>query len=69
MQDMMWPRKNANIMEYDKQSKYKFNLKCSGSISDNFSKFSDNFFKAAHTITEYILKRQRVGELDCYFFQ
>lgn len=68
MQDMMWPRKNANIMEYDKQSKYKFNLKCSGSISDNFSKFSDNFFKAAHTITEYILKRQRVGELDCYFF-
>ena len=26
------------------------------------------FFKAAHVITEYILERQRIGELDCYFF-
>lgn len=68
MQDMMWPRKNANILEYERRSEYKFNLKCSGSISDNFFEFGDNFYKAAHVITEHILKRQRIGELDCYFF-
>lgn len=68
MQDMMWPRKNANIMVYDKESAYKLNLKCSGDISDNFSKFGDDFLKAAHVIMEYILERQRIGELDCYFF-
>lgn len=68
MQDMMWPRENANIMYYDKESVYKFNLKCSGGVSENFSKFGDNFFEAAHVITKYILERQRIGELDCYFF-
>ena len=68
MQDMMWPRQDANIMDYGKESLYKFNLKCSGNVSENFSKFGDVFFKAAHVITEYILERQRIGELDCYFF-
>lgn len=68
MQDMMRPRQDANIMDYGKESLYKFNLKCSGNVSENFSKFGDVFFKAAHVITEYILERQRIGELDCYFF-
>lgn len=68
MQDMMWPRENANIRECDKNSKYKLDLKCSGNVSDNFSDFGDCFFKAAHIITEHILDRGRIGELDCYFF-
>ena len=43
MQDMMWPRQDANIMDYGKESLYKFNLKCSGNVSENFSKFGDVF--------------------------
>lgn len=65
---MMWPRKNADIKKYEKESIYKFDLKCEGDISENFSKFGDDFFKAAHDITEHILERQIIGELDCYFF-
>ena len=30
MQDMMRPRQDANIMDYGKESLYKFNLKCWG---------------------------------------
>lgn len=45
MQDMMWPRQDANIMNYGKESLYKFNLKCSGIVSENFSKFGDVFLK------------------------
>lgn len=68
MQDMMWPRQDANIRDCDKNSKYRIDLKCSGDVSDNFSNFGDCFFNAAHVITEYILDRGRIGELDCYFF-
>lgn len=68
MQDMMWPREDANIRMCDKDSKYRVNLKCSGNISNNFSEYGDDFFKSAHVITEYILERGRIGELDCYFF-
>lgn len=64
----MLPREDVNIRNYDKDSIYKFNLKCSGNVSENFSRFGDNFFNAAHVITEYVLTRQRIGELDCYFF-
>ena len=45
VQEMMWPRENANIMDYGKESLYKFNLKCSGNVSENFSTFGDVFLK------------------------
>lgn len=43
MQDMMWPREDANIRACDKNSKYRMDLKSSGNVSDNFSEYGDNF--------------------------
>lgn len=68
MKDMMWPRKNANIKEYDKDSAYCINLKIDGDVSDNFSLFADNFYAAAKQVMEYVLDKGEFAQLDCYFF-
>lgn len=64
----MWPRSDVNIVECDKNSLYKFNMKCSGNVHVNFSSYGDLFFEAADKITEHILERCYTVQLDCYFF-
>ena len=51
----MWPRSDVNIVACDKNSLYKFNMKCSGNVHVNFSSYGDLFFEAADKITEHIL--------------
>ena len=39
MQDMMWPRSNADIRACDKNSKYRIDLRCTGDVSTNFAEY------------------------------
>lgn len=64
----MWPRSDVNIVACDKNSLYKFNMKCSGNVHVNFSSYGDFFFAAADKIPEHILERCYTVQLDCYFF-
>lgn len=68
MSNIIWLKPDADILKYETNDSYKFNLKCSGNISSDFSAFADYFFQAAEKVTEYILDRGYIGELDCNFF-
>ena len=61
MSNIIWPKPDADILKYETNDSYKFNLKCSGNISSDFSAFADYFFQAAEKVTEYILNRGYIG--------
>lgn len=68
MDEMMWPREDADLKKCDKQSQFCIELYGSRGYPASFFKYSQNFFAAAHLAAEYILNSGRMGILDNYFF-
>lgn len=64
------PAKGKRIDEFDKHSKYIVKISAPTDLSETLYRYSENFFEAAHIITEFILYAEHpdIGKLDAYFF-
>ena len=64
------PKKGKKIDWFDKQSKYVVKIPAPTDLAGALFKYSEDFFEAAHIITEFILYAEHpdIGKLDTYFF-
>lgn len=64
------PEKGRKICDFDKHSKYLVKVVAPTDLSETLFEYAENFFEAAHIITEFILYAEHpdIGKLDTYFF-
>lgn len=64
------PENGKKIDEFDKHSKYIVKVSAPTDLAMTLFDYAENFFEAAHTITEFILYAEHpdIGKLDTYFF-
>lgn len=64
------PEKGKKINACDKHSKYRVRVLAPTNLSETLFNYAEDFFEAAHKITEFILGEERpdIGKLDTYFF-
>lgn len=64
------PEKGKKIDWFDKHSKYVVKIPAPTDLAEALFKYSEDFFEAAHIITEFILYAEHpdIGKLDTYFF-
>lgn len=64
------PQKGKKIEAFDKHSKYLVKVEAPDDLSVTLFTYAENFFEAAHLITEFILYAEHpdIGKLDTYFF-
>lgn len=64
------PEKGKKIDWFDKHSKYAVKIPAPTDLAEALFKYSEDFFEAAHIITEFILYAEHpdIGKLDIYFF-
>lgn len=64
------PENGKKIDEFDKHSKYNVKVSAPTDLAMTLFDYAENFFEAAHTITEFILYAEHpdIGKLDTYFF-
>lgn len=64
------PEKGKKIGDFDKHSKYLVKVTTPTDLAETLFQYSENFFEAAHIITEFILYANHldIGKLDTYFF-
>lgn len=64
------PEKGKKIDWFDKHSKYVVKIPAPTDLAGALFKYSEDFFEAAHIITEFILYAEHpdIGKLDTYFF-
>lgn len=64
------PEKGKRIDEFDKYSKFIVKISAPTDLAETLYRYSENFFEAAHIITEFILYAEHpdIGKLDTYFF-
>jgi len=60
------PEKDKRIDEFDKHSKYIVKISAPTDLAETLHIYADNFFEAAHIITEFILYEEHpdIGKLD-----
>lgn len=65
------PEKGKKINACDKHSKYRVRVLAPTDLSETLFDYAEDFFEAAHKITEFILGEERpdIGKLDTYSFQ
>lgn len=66
----MTPEKGKKIDAFDKHSKYLVKVVAPDDLSETLFTYAENFFEAAHLVTEFILYEEHpdIGKLDTYFF-
>lgn len=66
----IYPKKGKIIDAFDKNSKYLVKVVAPVNLSKTLFQYAENFFEAAHIITEFILDTDHpdIGKLDTYFF-
>jgi len=64
------PEKGKKIDRFDKHSKYVVKVSAPTDLAEALFKYAEDFFEAAHIITEFILYAEHpdIGKLDTYFF-
>lgn len=64
------PKKGKKIDDFDKHSKYIVKISAPTDLAEALYEYSENFFEAAHIITEFILYAEHpdIGKLNTYFF-
>ena len=64
------PENGKKIDAFDKHSKYIVKVLAPTDLSEKLFEYAENFFEAAHKITEFILYAEHpdIGKLDTYFF-
>ncbi len=64
------PEKDKKIDDFDRHSKYIVKISAPTDLAETLYKYAENFFEAAHIITEFILYAEHpdIGKLDTYFF-
>lgn len=64
------PEKGKKIDEFDKHSEYIVKMVAPTDLAETLFSYAENFFEAAHIITELILYAEHpdIGKLDIYFF-
>ena len=64
------PVRGKKIDKVDKKSKYVVKVMAPVELEETLFKYAENFFEAAHMITEFILYAEHPdnGKLDMYFF-
>lgn len=64
------PKKGMKIGDYDKHSKYLVKVVAPTDLSETLFQYAENFYEAAHIITEFILYAEHpdIAKLDTYFF-
>lgn len=67
----IYPKKGKIIDAFEKNSKYLVKVVAPVNLSKTLFQYAENFFEAAHIITEFILDTDHpdIGKLDTYFFQ
>ena len=65
------PENGKIISDFDKHSKYLVKMVAPTDLADALFQYAENFFDAAHIITEFILYAEHpdIGKLDTYFLQ
>lgn len=66
----IFPKKGTRIDEFNKHSKYLVKIIAPKDLTKSLFQYAENFYEAAHIITEFILKANRhdIAKLDTYFF-
>lgn len=64
------PENGRKICDFDKHSKYLVKVVAPTDLSETLFEYAENFFEAAHIITEFILYAEHpdICKLDTYFF-
>ncbi|MBT9795171.1 hypothetical protein [Hungatella hathewayi] len=64
------PKSGKRISAFDKHSKYIVRITTPVDLAETLYRYSEDFFEAAHLITEFILDMEYsdIGKLDTYFF-
>lgn len=64
----MHPIKDKRINAFDINAKYITEVKATTELTEALWRYAENFYEAAHLITEFILDEDDIAKLDTYFF-
>ena len=70
LKSLIYPEKGKKIDEFDKNLNYIVKILASTDLSKSLYEYAENYFYAAHIITDFILNENHpdIGKLDTYFF-